>query len=55
MANQLGPFPVEFGTVFPSVLSGLGDCCALLHLGLLWLVRHAVSRDAVHDGGLPVA
>jgi hypothetical protein len=31
----LGPFPVEFGTVFPSVLSGLWDCCALLHLGLL--------------------
>ena len=51
----LGPFPVEFGAVFPSVLSGLGDCCALLHLGLLWLVRHAVSRDAVHDGGLPIA
>jgi hypothetical protein len=40
----LGSFPVEFGTVFPSVLSGSGDCCAVLHLGLLWLVRHAVFR-----------
>ena len=54
MALQ-GPIPVEFGMVFPAVLSGPGDCCALLHLGLLWLVRHAVFRDAVHDGGLPIA
>jgi hypothetical protein len=29
MANQLGPFPVEFGTVFPSVLSGSSGCCGL--------------------------
>lgn len=54
MAVQ-GQIQVQFGAVFPDVLSGLGDCCALLHLGLLWLVRHAVSRDAVHDGGLPIA
>ena len=26
---QLGPFPVEFGTVFPSVLSGFSGCCGL--------------------------
>lgn len=50
-----GQIPVQFGAVFPAVLSGSGDCCALLRLGLLWLVRHAVSRDAVHDGELPIA
>ena len=53
MALQ-GQIPIEFGMVFPAVLSGSGECCALLHLGLLWLVRHAVFRDAVHEGELPV-
>ena len=24
-----GQIPIEFGLVFPDVLSGLGDCCAI--------------------------
>ena len=53
MALQ-GQISVQFGTVFPDVLSRSGECCALLHLGLLWLMRHAVFRDAVHEEELPV-
>jgi hypothetical protein len=46
MALQ-GPFPVEFGTVFPSVLSGSPYCRAMWRLSTLEEVLQQVSRGVV--------
>ena len=38
----------------PRCSLGVGGMLCTVAFRLLWLVRHAVFRDAVHEGELPV-